>query len=95
MSIQAALDNLCALRTTIDFDDDDGEEYEEPSRRLLRHWCGGKETLSVSPSQEFYAHYEIRDVLRDAYQQGFEAAWRITMMFIDLGPGAGDGSGPS
>lgn len=83
-ALRNALDDLCSARNDIDFDDD-SDEYEEPTRRLLRHWCHGTDTFSVSPSDGFYTDYEVHDGLREAYVDRFETAWRITNRLIEQG----------
>jgi hypothetical protein len=84
-SLRAALDELCRLRAALGVEEDDTDAYEEPSRRLLRHWCSGTDAFSVSPSEELYEDYAIPDSVRDPYRTAFEAAWQIANAFLDQG----------
>jgi hypothetical protein len=82
-SLRAALEELCRLRAALALEDDDSDAYEEPSRRLLRHWCSGTDTFSVSPSEELYEDLAIPDSVRDAYRNAFETAWQIANALLE------------
>ncbi len=81
-ALRRSLDDLCVARNDIGLDHD-SDEYEEPTRRLLRHWCHGTDTLSVSPTNEFYSDYEVQEVVREHYVDRFERAWSITRRLIE------------